>query len=273
MRAKAPLEERSFKLILEYDGAAFFGFQRQPGKRTVQSELEKALSRLFNHRTKIKAASGRTDTGVHASYQVVHIRMPTALVIERIQFGLNYYLPQEMAVRQVEEVPADFHARFGASSKTYEYRIWNHSVRSPLRARHFFHVPRPLNVEEMRRAAARLKGRHNFSSFCSAHSAVRDPVRWIQGFRVLKKGCEITLSVTADGFLYHMVRNLAGALIEVGTGRLSVKDLEKFRKSQGRQNAPFSAPAHGLSLVRVFYGGKQSVSGGRRESVPRQRLF
>ena len=253
MKKKPELPERNFKLTLEYDGAAFFGFQRQPGKRTIQSELEKALSKLFNRRTKIKAASGRTDTGVHAVHQVVHIGVVTALPVRRIQAGLNYYLPQEAAVREVREVPSDFHARFSAKSKVYEYRIWNDPVRSPLRARHFLHVPRPLDIAAMKAAAKIFVGKHDFSGFCSTNSAVRNPVRRISRFTVVKRGSEIILRVRADGFLYHMVRNLAGALIESGYGRLKPEDLKKFLAARSRKNAFFSAPAHGLSLVSVTY--------------------
>ena len=144
---------RNIKLVLEYNGSAFFGFQKQPGKPTIQEALEKALSSFFDRKMKIGAASGRTDTGVHAEGQVVHFKTASAHELWQIQKGLNALLPPSIVAKDIEEVPAAFHARYSVRSKVYEYRIWNHACRSPLIAGRAFHVPQKLNVAKMRQAA------------------------------------------------------------------------------------------------------------------------
>ncbi len=244
---------RNIRLILEYDGARYSGFQRQPVKPTIQSELEKALRRLFGSRTKIASASGRTDAGVHASGQIVNFKTQSLLPLHRIWLGINFYLPKDIAVRAIEEVPAKFHARFNAKSKVYEYRIWNDPVRSPLRMSRTYQVPYKLDLRAMRDAAAFLKGRHDFSAFCSTGGALRDPVRTILRLELIKRGNELGIRIEADGFLYHMVRNIAGTLIEVGRGRLQSGDVRDFLLARKRHRAIYNAPPHALTLVKVSY--------------------
>ncbi len=244
---------RNLAIVLEYDGSRYCGFQRQPAKPTLQRELEKALKRLFGHSLKISAASGRTDAGVHATGQVVNFKTASPLALNRIYLGLNYYLPLDIAVREVREAPADFHARFSAKSKVYEYRIWNDSVRSPLRAARACHVPYKLDLTAMREAAVYLKGKHDFSAFCSTGSAERDPVRTLRQLSLIKRGGDLVLRFQADGFLYHMARNIAGTLIEVGRGKLKSTDVRDFLLSRKRSRAIYNAPAHALTLVKVSY--------------------
>jgi tRNA pseudouridine38-40 synthase len=250
---------RNIKLILEYDGSSFFGFQRQRGQPTVQEALEKALSELLNHKTKIQAASGRTDTGVHAEYQVVNFKTSSQLPLVRIQEGLNALLPRQIAVKKVEDMELDFHARYQARTKTYEYRIWNSPCRSPLNAMRTFHVFYPLNMKKIKRAAALLKGRHDFRSFASSAGhpngrlSRRNTVRTIRRFEVRRQGALITFAIEGDGFLNHMVRNLIGTLIELGQGRITLADLRRILYGRDRRLAGPTAAASGLTLVNVTY--------------------
>ena len=253
---------QNFKVILEYDGSEFFGFQKQPGKPTIQQALEDALSKLFNQKLKIASASGRTDTGVHALAQVVNFKVATDLKPERILRGLNFYLPKGISVKKVNRVSFDFHARFQAKSKIYEYLVWNHSARSPLWARRSYHVPQPLNMEAMKKSAAKLLGRHDFKAF-AAQSGFRkrsdgswklgETARNLKVIRVSKRGSLIRFSLEADGFLHHMVRNVVGTLLEAGAGRMKPEAIKNVLKSGERSQAGMKLPAQGLTLVQVRY--------------------
>lgn len=244
---------RNIKLTLEYDGAAFFGFQRQPGHLSVQEALENALSKFFDRKMKIASASGRTDTGVHAEGQVVNFKTDSAIPVAKIQRGLNAWLPEKLAVVAIDEVPANFHARFSAKSKTYEYLIYNARARSPLKASRVWHVDYPLDFQKMRKAARLLKGRHDFKAFCASGSSVESTVRKLKRCELKKEGNLLRLLMEADGFLYHMVRNIAGTLVECGAGKLGLEELKKILHSKDRRRAGRTAPAHALSLISVTY--------------------
>ena len=250
---------RNIKLVLEYDGSSFFGFQRQPHHPSIQQVIEEALSRLLNQKTKIHAASGRTDTGVHAKGQAVNFKTARPLSVTQIQKGLNGILPKEIAVKEAAEVPSDFHARYSARSKIYEYRIWNHPVRSPLRRMFSVHVSHKLNLRKMRQAALLLTGQHDFRSFCASDPSRKEKtrekptVRTIFDFCIKKESSLIRILIEADGFLYHMVRNIVGALLEIGSGRLSLEEFKCLVKARDRTKAPSRAPAHGLFLIAVKY--------------------
>lgn len=247
---------RNIKLVLEYNGSTFFGFQKQPGKPTIQEALEKSLSVFFRRKMKIVAASGRTDTGVHAEGQVVNFRTSSGEELRRIQRGLNALLPAPVVVKEIKEVPSDFHARYDIRSKVYEYRIWNHPYRSPLAAGCAYHVPYHLDLPAMRRAARYFPGRHDFRSFTSP-SAMKNKsascVRTIKQFQIKKQGHLILCRVEADGFLYHMIRNMVGTLFEVGRGKRSPSDIPLILKAKDRRRAGMTAPAEGLTLIKVIY--------------------
>ncbi len=246
---------RNIKLVLEYDGSMFFGFQKQPGQPTIQEVLEKALSGFFNRKMKISAASGRTDTGVHAEGQVVNFKTSSTHELGRIQKGLNALLPQQVVVKEIEEVPLDFHARYSVRSKVYEYRIWNHPCRSPLVAGRACHAPYHLNVTKMRQAARAFLGKHDFRSFTSVSAIKKGSscVRTIKCFQIKKQGHLILMHVEADGFLYHMIRNMAGTLLEVGRGKRKARDIAAILRSKDRRLAGMTAPSEGLTLIRVTY--------------------
>ena len=246
---------RNIKLILEYNGSAFFGFQKQPGKPTIQEALEKALSGFFDRKMKIAAASGRTDTGVHAEGQVVNFKISSAHKLWQIQKGLNALLPPPVVVKEIKEVPLDFHARYSVRSKAYEYRIWSHPCRSPLIAGRAFHVPTSLSVPAMRKAAKAFIGKHDFRSFTSVSAIKKGSscVRTIKCFQIKRQGHLILMHVEADGFLYHMIRNMAGTLLEVGRGKRKPEDMDAILKKQDRRLAGMTAPSEGLTLIRVAY--------------------
>ncbi len=244
---------RNIKLVLEYDGSPFFGFQRQKDKPTVQGSVEKALSTLFNRPLKIGAAAGRTDAGVHAKAQILHFKTDSNLPLGKIQTALNALLPEEIAVKRAQEMPLDFHARYGARSKTYEYVILNSRVRSPLLNGKVYQYPHSLDLAGMRKAGRMLLGRQNFKVFHASGSGRKSSIRSIRRFRIEKEGDQIRFIVEADGFLYHMVRSIVGTLLEVGRGRLSPKDFAGVLKKRDRSLAGITVPARGLTLVSVKY--------------------
>jgi tRNA pseudouridine38-40 synthase len=247
---------RTIKLTLEYDGTDFYGFQLQPKHRTVQEALEKALSKLFNQPMKIGAASGRTDAGVHAKSQIVHFKTDRPEPAGKIQKGLNAHLPPAIVVRKAEEMKPGFHARFQTSGKTYEYCVWNDAARSPFWDRFAFHVIQPLNVARMRKAAQVFVGKHDFRSFCATekpNQKKKETVRTVKRIVIKKEGPLLRLQFTADGFLHHMVRNMAGTLIEVGRGKLGPEELKNILAHKDRRKAAATAPAKGLTLVDVTY--------------------
>jgi len=243
---------RNVALTLEYDGAHFYGFQVQKNRRTVQSELELALKKLFGKKIRI-ATSGRTDSGVHAEAQVVHFKTESKLALDKILKGLNHYLPEDLAVTEIQKVPSSFHAQYSAKRKTYEYRIFNSSVRSPLKRTRTFFVPYWLNFSRMKQAARLLRGKHDFRAFEASGSRRKSAVRTIRKLDIKKTGNDIMITVEANGFLYNMVRSLVGTLIEIGRGRMTLSGLKAVLVSKNRSQIGPTAPAHGLTLKRVSY--------------------
>jgi tRNA pseudouridine38-40 synthase len=249
----------AFRLVLEYDGRDFAGWQLQPaGRRTVQGVLHEALARISRERPRAIGAS-RTDAGVHAEGQVAGVRLARSFEPARLLAALNGVLPADVAVRECAEASEDFHARYDARSKLYRYALWNGPARSPLRARRFHRVHAPLDLAAMRAAAASLVGTHDFAAFQTAGSAVRSTQRTLSRLDVVGE-CrgEVELLVEGDGFLRHMVRILAGTLIEVGLGRRSPDGLPAVLASRERRRAGRTAPPHALTLVEVRYGRGRS---------------
>ncbi len=246
---------RNIKLVLEYNGSMFFGFQKQPGQPTIQEVLEKALSGFFDCKMKIAAASGRTDTGVHAEGQVVNFKTSSVHELKQIQKGLNALLPPPVVVKKIQEVAPNFHARYSVRSKAYEYRIWNHSCRSPLVAGRAFHVPYSLDLAKMRKDAKAFLGKHDFQSFTSVAALKKGAscVRTIKKFQIKRQGHLILMHVEADGFLYHMIRNMVGTLLEVGRGKRKPGDIAAILKARDRRLAGMTAPSEGLTLIKVTY--------------------
>ncbi len=244
---------RNIKITLEYDGSSFYGFQKQPKHLTIQEAFEKSLSKLLNKKTKIQAASGRTDTGVHAEGQVVNFHTDSKIAVKKIQKGLNALLPKEIAVIDAKVVADKFHSRYSAKSKVYEYKIWNSEVRSPLLSKTIWHFPTPINISKVKQGIKLFKGRHDFKAFSGSGGSQKTSVRTLKRFTVKKEGEMLIIRVEADGFLYHMVRNLVGTLMDLGTGKMTLPELRIALKSKDRRNAGRTAPAQGLRLVSVKY--------------------
>lgn len=245
---------RSFRLLLEFDGSDFEGWQiqRRSG-RTVQGSLVKAVERVVAGRARVTGSS-RTDSGVHAEGFVASLQVATDLTPETLQRALNAVLPRDVVIRELHEAAVDFDARRDACWKRYRYSIWNAPDRSPRRARRTLHVRQPLDLEAMRRAAEQLTGRHDFACFQAAGSAVEHTVRSLYRVDVLEQAeGEVTLEVEGAGFLRYMVRNLAGTLIEVGRGRRAAETIPQLIASCDRRLAGATAAPHGLSLIEVGY--------------------
>ncbi|GBF31922.1 tRNA pseudouridine synthase A [Desulfocucumis palustris] len=246
---------RNIKLTVAYDGTRYHGFQEQRGTGlpTIQEELEKALQLLSGQVIRLIGA-GRTDSGVHARGQVVNFdagdwRIPT----DRIPLAMNSRLPVDIAVLSARDVPEDFHARFSAVAKTYIYSIYNSRVPDPLLRRFTYFVPRMLDHGAMDGAGAMLVGRHDFSAFKAEGTPVKSTVRTIYGLNVGRHGNIIKITVRGDGFLYNMVRIIAGTLLEVGLGKQSPEYLLAVLKSKRRELAGATVPPQGLCLLEVEY--------------------
>ena len=243
-----------FRLVLEYDGAAFAGWQVQPQLATVQGALEEAIARVAGCRVRVVGA-GRTDAGVHAEGQVASACIDTPLGAERLRLALNGVLPPGVAVVDAAEAPATFHARRDARAKRYRYAIWNGAIRSPLRSARAWCLQRPLDLPAMRAAATAFVGTHDFASFQTAGSDVLTTERTLERLEISgAAGAGITLAFEGSGFLRHMVRNLTGTLVEVGSGRRSASEMPALLAARDRRVAGRTAPAHGLTLEWVRYG-------------------
>ncbi len=245
---------RSFRLTLEYDGRDFCGWQAQPGgRRSVQGTLEAAAQRVAPGPVEVAGAS-RTDAGVHAEGQVARLTAETAFEPAALARALNGVLPPDVAVRAAELAPLGFDPRRDARAKLYRYAVWNDPAPSPLRAGRSLHVERPLELVAMREAAALLCGTHDFASFQAARSGSQTSVRTLSRLDVVEAAPgELGLYVEGDAFLRHMVRILAGTLLEVGRGRRTPRELPAVLAARERRAAGPTAPAHALTLVRIRY--------------------
>lgn len=260
---------RDFRLVLEYDGADFEGWQVQADDcRTVQGCLRDAAEKISGTTARVQG-SGRTDSGVHAEGQVAVVSLDTTLESAELLRALNGNLPRDIVVLLAAPASEGFDPRRQATSKLYRYAIWNGPLRSPLRARRWLHVPRALDLEAMDRAAKILLGRHDFACFQAAGSGVEETVREL--FRIDVQGVsggEILIEVEGSGFLRHMVRNIAGTLLEVGRGRREPGSMAALLESRDRGQAGPTAQALGLTLVWVQYADSSPGALGPSEVSP-----
>jgi tRNA pseudouridine38-40 synthase len=242
------------KLILEYDGTAYVGWQVQPNGPSIQGALQRALGELLGHEVEVNAA-GRTDSGVHATGQVVAFDTDRRFPIKAYQMGLNGLLPSDIAVVSAEEVAADFDPRRQSHGKRYRYLISNRRHRSPLWRRTHWELFQPLDAEAMRAAAPALLGRHDFSAFRAADCQAAHAQREVRRLEVEgERGGELAITVEGTAFLKYMVRNFVGSLVEVGKGKQPPEWLGQVLAGRDRNQAGPTAPPHGLTLVEVFYG-------------------
>jgi len=244
---------RNIKLLIEYDGTNYLGWQVQPKGATIQGTLEEKLGLLTGEPVKL-SGSGRTDSGVHALGQVAHFRTQSQMDVRSMQRALNSLLPPDIVIQKVEEVEESFHARKHSKSKVYEYRILNRDLRSAFHRGYVWHITQELNLKEMKKATESLIGEHDFSAFRTVGSPTRTTVR-----RVIraewKRGRDglIRFEIEANGFLKQMVRSIIGTLVEIGKGRMSAGDFRKILDSKDRKKAGPTAPARGLFLKEVRY--------------------
>ena len=252
-----------FRIVLEYDGTDFEGWQAQrEGRRTVQGVVEAALRAVTGAASVRIVGAGRTDAGVHAEGQVASVALETRLDPATLRRALDAVLPRDVAARDVACVPESFHARRDAVAKLYAYRIWNAPARSPLRARRSFWVPHALDRAAMRRAAETLRGTHDFASFEGAGSKPGPTVRSLDRVELVESGPELRFELEGRSFLRHMVRNVVGTLLEVGRGRRAPDSIAAVLAARSRAAAGPTAPAHGLTLVHVRYVDFPPQSGG-----------
>ncbi|MDF2629774.1 MAG: tRNA pseudouridine synthase [Symbiobacteriaceae bacterium] len=245
----------AIKLTLQYDGTRYAGFQRQPNGVTIQEKIENALRRTTGDEAlKIGAAAGRTDAGVHARGQVVNFRTDSRIPIDRWPFALNQHLPEDIVVVGAEAVPDDFHARYWAVSKRYRYTIEHAPFQSPMTRLYAYHWAKELNLDLMRRAAGLIEGTHDFAAFRSTGGSAKTSVRSVSRLDLTTTGPLIMINIAADGFLYNMVRIIAGTLLEVGAGRRTLDTVERALTTGQRQFAGKTLAAHGLCLDEVTYG-------------------
>ncbi|MBV9719591.1 MAG: tRNA pseudouridine(38-40) synthase TruA [Candidatus Eremiobacteraeota bacterium] len=239
-------------MTVEYDGTDFCGFQWQPNLRTVAGVLEITLARLFSHPVKLTAA-GRTDGGVHATGQVVSLATSATFPFERLLPALQALLPADCSVRRAEVVPEGFSARFSAVERTYCYAISNRREPSPLLSRYAAHESQPLDLAAMRAAAEHLVGEHDFRSFSALGDGAPTTIRRVGQLRIAARGELVGLQITAGGFLHHMVRTIAGTLIECGVGRRRPAEMPGILAALDRRAAGATAPPQGLYLAGVRY--------------------
>lgn len=243
---------KRYRMVIQYDGTEYFGFQVQPRDRSVQGVLEELLQRLTQHPVKVVGA-GRTDSGVHAQGQVVHFDAALTIPISRLPAALNSMLPRDLRVRYADEPDPEFHARYGAVAKTYCYQVWQGPYADVFWRRFALWMKHPLDWTAVGRAAQSLQGTHDFAGFAAARSSVKTTVRTLQPLRITSEGSLTRVFFTADGFLYNMVRNIMGTLLEVAQGRRRPEEVGRILGSRDRRLAGVTAPAHGLTLLYVIY--------------------
>lgn len=237
---------------IEYDGTNYCGWQRQKNGLSVQAVLADALSRITGECITLHG-SGRTDAGVHALGQCAHFDTDTKIPVVKIPFAVNTLLPRSIRVYSAREVTARFNARFDAEAKTYVYKMYSSPHSSPTREKGYAHIVETLNVNNMRLAAEHIIGTHDFKCFQAAGSYVKDTVRTIQSLDIGANGNDVVIEITGSGFLYNMVRIIAGTLFYVGIGKLQASDIPAIIDSKDRKSAGKTMPPCGLYLKKVYY--------------------
>lgn len=242
----------NIRIWLKYDGTDFHGYQIQKNGYSIQEALTNAIGEVTGEVISLTGSS-RTDAGVHASCYAANFFSETKIPFERLPLAINAHLPQSIRVYKAEEVDENFHATFSAKEKTYEYTIDTNAVADPFTARYSWHYHRALDVDKMKDAAKHIVGTYDFSAFCSAGAQTKTSVRTVKSLLINEENGVVTIKITADGFLYNMVRIITGTLVYVGSGKLTPDSVEKIIASGNRKNAGITAPPEGLKLVSVVY--------------------
>ena len=246
---------RNLRLLIEYDGTSYCGWQTQTRnklKRSIQGILEDTLRKILQEKINL-TGSGRTDAGVHAAGQVANFKTGSDIPLRNLQRSLNSLLPDDIVVKDVKEVSLSFHSRYSARSKRYRYTVLNRPFSCALSRNVVFFYPHPLDIKLMKKAAKAFVGRHDFSAFRNADKKAASSVRRVKKLILKKEGDFIHIDIEADGFLYNMVRSIAGTLIEVGRGKIEAGEAGKILRGKRRDLAGPTAPAKGLCLMAVKY--------------------
>lgn len=243
---------RNIKLIIEYDGKDFNGWQKQPNKLNIQGEIEKAIERITGEKVDLMA-SGRTDAGVHAIGQVANFKTNSNIPIEKIPIALNTNLKKSIIIKSAEEVEERFHSRLNCKRKTYRYIINNSKYGTAIYRNLETHIPMKLNIKKMQEAVKYFEGEHDFKAFKASGTSSKSSVRTIYSAKVIKDNERIAIELTGNGFLYNMVRIIAGTLVEVGLGKIKPEEITGIIESKDRQKAGKTLPPYGLYLVEVNY--------------------
>jgi tRNA pseudouridine38-40 synthase len=243
---------RNIKLIIEYDGKSFNGWQKQPTKLNIQGEIERAIGEITGEEIKL-IGSGRTDAGVNALGQTANFKTNSSIPIEKIPLALNSKLKKSIVIVSAEEVDDSFHSRYNVKSKTYRYTINNSQNGSAIYRDMEYHFPIKLDVKKMKEAAKLFEGEHDFKGFKASGTSSKSSVRTIYKADVKQDGDRIYIELTGNGFLYNMVRIISGTLLDVGLGKIDVNDIPEIIDSKDRKRAGKTLPAHGLCLVKVEY--------------------
>jgi tRNA pseudouridine38-40 synthase len=244
---------RNLRMIIEYDGTDYHGWQRQRGQMTIQQILEESISTVTQENIRV-IGSGRTDAGVHALNQVANFMTGSKIGERNLLAGVNSILPRDIAIKEMTEVEAGFHARYDVKSKVYLYRIFNKTERSALQRRYAWFVRSSLNIDRMKEGSMLLCGTHDFSSFCAADCSVINHIRTVTRFEIAQDERGILrIDVEADGFLRYMVRNIVGMLVDIGKEKRTLDEMSAVMEARDRSLASVTAPAHGLFLKDVKY--------------------
>ena len=246
---------RNFKITIQYEGTRYQGWQRQDStNNTIQGKFETILAKMTGLDFVQVDGSGRTDAGVHAFGQVANFKIDTNMTAKEIMSYINQYLPEDIGVIAIQEMPERFHSRLNAKGKTYNYRIWNTELPCIFARRYVYEMPEELQLEAMRTAAAYLIGKHDFKAFTSNKKSKKSTVRTINTVQIDRNGSEVVITYSGDGFLYHMVRILTGTLIEVGLGQRAPASMQVLlEKDATRDMAGMLVPEKGLCLMEVQY--------------------
>lgn len=244
---------RNIKLTIEYDGKRYHGWQRlKDSDKTIQGKIEYVLSEMTEEKIEI-IGSGRTDAGAHAKGQVANFKTESNMSRQKMMDYLNYYLPNDVVVNKVEEVPERFHSRYNCSGKQYSYYIWNTEVPSVFKGQHSFHYADELDMDKINEACQKLVGEHDFLGFSSLKRSKKSSVRTIKELSMEQEGNMLRFIFVGDGFLYNMVRIIMGTLLEIGSGEQPVELIDEIFEDRIRENAGDTVPSYGLFLDEVYY--------------------
>lgn len=244
---------RNLKMTIEYDGRRYSGWQRlTDSDKTIQGKIESVLTQVMGEEIVI-IGSGRTDAGTHARGQVANFKTTAIMEVPKMVEVLNRYLPLDIVVKRIEEVPERFHARYNSLGKKYSYDVWNSLIPSPLERYYSFHYPKALDLDKMNEACQKLVGEHDFIGFSSLKKSKKSTIRTIEELSIEKVGNKLHFTFVGDGFLYNMVRIIMGTLLEIGSGSMSLESIDEVFESGIRQNAGETVPSQGLFLDEVFY--------------------